>query len=68
MNNPSCIDLIITNRPNSFLNASTFSTGLSDFHKLVVKIFSEKWHLKNFITKIIINIMLMILKLNRSKI
>ena len=36
MNNPSCIDLIITNSLNSFQNTSTFCIGLSDFHKLEV--------------------------------
>ena len=38
MNNPSRIDFIITNNPNSFQNTSTFCTGLSDFHKLVVTV------------------------------
>ena len=36
--NPSCIDLFITNCPRSFLNTSLYETGLSDFHKLVVTI------------------------------
>ena len=34
--NPSCIDLIITNSPLSFQNTTTVVTGLSDFHKMVV--------------------------------
>ena len=34
--NPSCIDLILTNCPNYFQNSSTFDTGLSDFHKLIL--------------------------------
>ena len=38
MNNPNCIDLIITNSPNSCQNTSTFCTGLFDFHKLVVTV------------------------------
>ena len=38
MNNPSCIDLVITNSPNSFQSTSTFCTGLSDFDKLVVTV------------------------------
>ena len=38
MNNPSCIDLIITNSANSFQNTSTFCTGLSDFQKLLVTV------------------------------
>ena len=32
--NPSCIDLILTNSPRSFQNSNVFETGLSDFHKL----------------------------------
>ena len=34
--NPSCIDLIFINCPKYFQNPSTFETGLSDFHKLIV--------------------------------
>ena len=63
MNNPSCIDLVIASRPNSIQNMSTFCTKLFDFHRL-----SEKQHLKNFSTEIVINLMLIILKLNCSKI
>ena len=33
MNNPSCINLIFTNSPNSFQNTSTFCARLTDFHK-----------------------------------
>ena len=32
--NPSCINLILTNSPRSFQDSSVFETGLSDFHKL----------------------------------
>ena len=32
--NPSCIDLILTNKPRSFQNSSVLETGLSDFHLL----------------------------------
>ena len=42
---PSCIDLIITNRPKSFQNSVTVETGLSDFHKMtltVMKVFYKK--------------------------
>ena len=31
--NPSCIDLILTNCLQSFQNTGVFETGLSDFHK-----------------------------------
>ena len=34
---PSCIDLIITNRPKSFQNSVTVETGLSDFHKMTLQ-------------------------------
>ena len=34
MDNPSCIDLILTNKSLSFQHTSTIETGLSDFHKL----------------------------------
>ena len=33
---PTCINLIITNKPGTFQNTKTYETGLSDFHKLVV--------------------------------
>ena len=38
MNNPSCIDLFITNSCNSFQNTTNISTGLSDFHKMIVTV------------------------------
>ena len=37
--NPSCIDLFISNKASSFQHTKTFSTGLSDFHKLVTTMF-----------------------------
>ena len=36
--NPSCIDLILTNRLNSFQDTRVFETGLSDFHKLTATV------------------------------
>ena len=36
-NNPSCIDLIITNRPKSFQNSMFIETGLPDFHKMCIR-------------------------------
>ena len=38
LDNPSCIDLILTNRSNSFQNTNVLETGLSDFHKLTVTV------------------------------
>ena len=37
-NKPTCIDLMITNRPKSFLKSKVIETGLSDFHKMTVAI------------------------------
>ena len=37
-NNPSNIDLILTNKPRSFQNTSAIETGLSDFHKLTATV------------------------------
>ena len=45
LKNPSCIDLIITNKPRSSEGSMTIEAGLSDFHKLsltVIKVFYKK--------------------------
>ena len=34
--NPSCIDLILTNSPYSFQNSCVIETGLSDFQMMTV--------------------------------
>ena len=36
--NPSCIDLILTNKYRSFQNTTVIETGLSDFHKLTATV------------------------------
>ena len=36
--NPSCIDLFLTNNPHCFQNTITVATGLSDFHKMIVTV------------------------------
>ena len=36
--NPSCIDLFLTNSSNSFQHTQTISSGLSDHHKMVVTV------------------------------
>ena len=36
--NPSCIDLFITNSANSFQNTTSVFTGLSDCHKMVLTV------------------------------
>ena len=34
--NPSCIELIFTNRLCSFQNSCVFETGFSDFHRMTI--------------------------------
>ena len=41
--NPSCIDLILTNKQERFLKAKTVETRLSDFHKIVVSAFKTSF-------------------------
>ena len=41
--NPSCIDLMLTNKQERFLKANTIETGLSDFHKMVVSVFKTSF-------------------------
>ena len=36
--NPSSIDLMLTNKKNSFQNSTAVETGLSDFHKMTVTV------------------------------
>ena len=36
--NPTCIDLILTNKNNYFMKSTTFETGLSDHNKLTTTI------------------------------
>jgi hypothetical protein len=36
--NPSCIDLILTNKATYFQNSCTIETGLSDFHKMTISV------------------------------
>ena len=38
INNPSCIDLFLTDSYNSFQKTTTVSTGLSDFHKMIITV------------------------------
>ena len=41
-NNPSCIDLFLTNSSKSFEKCFTLETGMSDFHKLIITILKVK--------------------------
>ena len=45
-NNPSCIDLIFTNRPKSFQNTTTLETGISDFHKMTITVLKTSYKKK----------------------
>ena len=49
--NPSCIDLMLTNHPRSFQHSRTVETGLSDFHKLTLTVL--KMHVKKQAPKIV---------------
>ena len=50
--NPSCIDLLLTNSKNNFDESLVLESGLSDFHKLVVSIL--KSYFKKEAPKVII--------------
>ena len=39
--NPSAIDIILTNKKNSFQNSTVVETGLSDFHKMTVTVMKK---------------------------
>ena len=41
--NPTCIDLILTNKTNNFKHTCTIETGLSDFHLLTVTVLKSKF-------------------------
>ena len=43
LNNPSCIDLILTNCYRSFQNMSILSSGLSDCHKMVITVMKTRY-------------------------
>ena len=38
LTNPSCIEVFLTNSPNSFQESTVVEAGLSDFHKLIVTV------------------------------
>ena len=39
--NPTCIDLILTNKRKSFQPCVLLETGISDFHKMVVTVLKQ---------------------------
>ena len=42
-NNPTCIDLILTNKPSYFQTTTVIETGISDFHKLTVTVLKSSF-------------------------
>ena len=42
LENPSCTDVFLTNRPKCFLSTTTIETGISDFHKMVITVQKTK--------------------------
>ena len=44
LSNPSSIDPVITNSASNFQNTKVISTGLLDFHKMVVSVFKHAFH------------------------
>ena len=49
--NPSCIDLILTNKSRSFQNTTIIETGLSDHHKMTVTVL--KYYVPRAMNKIV---------------
>ena len=49
-NNPSSIDVILTNRKSSFQNSMAIETGLSDHHKMTITVLKLKFKKKEPIT------------------
>ena len=43
ISNPTCVDLLISNKEKCFKSASTIDTGLSDFHKMVLVVLKKKF-------------------------
>ena len=41
--NPSCIDLILTNRNQYFQNTTVVETSISDFHKMVLTVIKSHY-------------------------
>ena len=44
--NPTCIDLTLTNSYRSFHKSCLIETGLSDFHKMIVTVMKSYFHKK----------------------
>ena len=50
LENPSCIDVILTNRSACFENSMTIETGLSDCHKMTVTVMKKYFKKRDPIT------------------
>ena len=46
-NNPSIIDIILTNRKRSFHDSQTIETGLSDHHKMIITVLKSEFKKKD---------------------
>ena len=42
-NNPTCIDLILSNTPRSFQSSCVIETGLSDFHLMTLTVMKKSF-------------------------
>ena len=42
VNNPTCVDLLISNKEKCFKSATAIDTGLSDFHKMALVVLKKK--------------------------
>ena len=45
-NNPSLIDVILTNRKRSFQYSNTIEAGLSDYHKMIITVLKSEFKKK----------------------
>ena len=43
LENPKCIDLVLTNRDRSVHSTTTIETGLSGFHKMILTVLKTKY-------------------------
>ena len=43
MEKPTCIDLLLTNRPLCFQNTAVIDIGISDFHKLYINLLTMNY-------------------------
>ena len=50
MNNPSCIDVMLTNRSSCFENSTVIETGLSDCHKMTITVMKKYFKKREPIT------------------